>query len=112
MRKLCPTASVLKLGATPVQPSCPQAVRLVGWKHKGFSPHEAGVLCQTKAIKLVPEPDNAHDANAIKVVCGKVHVGYVSRETQNIAKKHRRCTWKFGGYNPNATVIFLKPVLV
>lgn len=32
------------------------------------------------AIDLVPEPDNPHDPNAIKVVCQGVHIGYVPRE--------------------------------
>jgi HIRAN domain len=38
-----------------------------------------------KACWLVPEPDNEHDPNAIKVVvCGR-HVGYVPRDTLTFA---------------------------
>lgn len=31
-------------------------------------------------VELVPEPDNIHDKNAIKVVADGVHIGYVPRE--------------------------------
>ena len=102
--KLCPAANL----GLKVQPTCPQVVRLVGWKYQGLNPHEAGLFCQ-KTVAMVPEPDNAHDVNAIKVVCDGTHVGYVSRETQRIAMQHKNCVWKFGGYNPSATVIYLKP---
>lgn len=29
-------------------------------------------------VKLIPEPDNAHDSNAIKVVFSGTHIGYIS----------------------------------
>lgn len=33
-----------------------------------------------KPIKLIPEPENVHDRNAIKVVIAGEHVGYISSE--------------------------------
>lgn len=38
-------------------------------------------------VSLVPEPDNAHDPNAIKVCVNDVHVGYVPSEKAKRVKK-------------------------
>lgn len=35
---------------------------------------------KSQDFKLIPEPDNAHDSNAVKVVVGDgIHIGYISR---------------------------------
>lgn len=31
------------------------------------------------SVSLVPEPDNIHDSNAVKVMVGEIHIGYVPR---------------------------------
>ena len=33
-----------------------------------------------KPVKLVPEPNNKHDKNAVKVIIAGEHVGYIKRE--------------------------------
>ena len=39
------------------------------------------------AVQLVSEPDNVYDANAIKVIFGDMHLGYVPKNR----------TWQFAG---------------
>ena len=42
----------------------------------------------TNKVQLIPEPENKHDENAIKVLIDDVHLGYVARtETEEIHKE-------------------------
>lgn len=35
-------------------------------------------------LELVPEPENPHDSNAIKIFWNNIHIGYVDKEKTNI----------------------------
>ncbi len=42
----------------------------------------------TNKVQLIPEPENKHDENAIKVLIDDVHLGYVPRtQTEEIHKE-------------------------
>lgn len=41
----------------------------------------------TTNVKLIPEPDNPHDPNAIKVIVDNIHIGYVPAKITNSVKK-------------------------
>ena len=45
------------------------------WYHK-----EDADTYETVNTKLIPEPDNIHDKNAIKIVAGGIHIGYVPKK--------------------------------
>lgn len=38
-------------------------------------------------VNLVPDPDNEHDPNAIKVLLNDIHIGYVPKEKTEDVKK-------------------------
>ena len=49
-------------------------------------------VVQIDEVELIPEPDNPHDPNAIKVVADGVHIGYVpaksTKKTRQLLEKH------------------------
>ena len=51
-----------------------------------------------------------HDSNAVKVLHGEVHIGYISRESQPTFGKHAHCSWKFAGFTGSGTVIYLRAI--
>ncbi len=48
---------------------------VVGMKYRGFKPQDV-----VTGMVLEPEPTNAYDAKAIKVVVGGKHMGYVAKD--------------------------------
>lgn len=53
------------------------------WQGKNFSSYKTyqfEVLDEYKNVDLVPEKDNEHDKNAIKVLVDNILVGYVSKD--------------------------------
>lgn len=50
---------------------------IVGQKFRGLDPYLPGINAGTEVV-LVREPDNKYDKNAVMVVIGGKHVGYLS----------------------------------
>jgi hypothetical protein len=49
--------------------------------------------------EVVPEPENPHDAGALKVMLNGLHVGYVPRDRQHLftePRPVRLCEWGMG----------------
>jgi hypothetical protein len=99
--KLCPPLRNLQLD---IQKKCNARIKVFGWK---ISNTEAGDLIIQGPVEIVPEPTNPTDENALMVMVGETHVAYVARDSQQVATVHLGKQWKFAGYNPNATVIYL-----
>lgn len=55
----------------------------IGYRSKNMTKLiERGAIKVGTPARLVPEPTNPHDANAIQVVIDGEHVGYVARKDQ------------------------------
>jgi hypothetical protein len=56
--------------------------RVVGTNHREEFPKavERGLVRTGAALHLVPDPDNAYDKNAVKVMLGEDWIGFVERE--------------------------------
>ena len=61
---------------------------IAGVKFRGAEARERiTALAPGARLTLRPEPDNEYDPNAVKVLAGGVHVGYLpKRDSQNVAK--------------------------
>ncbi|MBQ0113320.1 MAG: hypothetical protein KBT03_09345 [Bacteroidales bacterium] len=48
-----------------------------------------------KSVELIPEPDNPHDNNAVKVIFNGVHIGYIKRGSCSRVKNLLRDGYEF-----------------
>ena len=64
--------------------------------------HKPDADCDGLSAELIPEPDNKHDKNAIKVIVSGIHVGYVPR---NLTANVKNIMDKFNVYEIDAYFI-------
>jgi hypothetical protein len=56
--------------------ACDTVVEIAGYRHQTS---DKSAVIEGAKLELVPEPDNPHDPNAVRLMAGEIKVGYVNR---------------------------------
>ena len=89
------------------KPVC-QPIAVVGSTYLNLSPPEVVALCKSNTIRLVPEPKNQYDRNAIAVFASK-KIGYVAKDSQATVTQHPGASWRYSGSSTTGFTIYLRP---
>ena len=68
--------------------------------------HDGSYLVQMRPGELSPDPTNEHDANALKVMVGQQHIGWVPKEHAAIVKSRLAAAgWGGGGVEVDLVIL-------
>jgi len=67
-----------------------------------------GEIRHDTEARLIPEPDNPHDANAVRVEIDGAKVGYLPRDLRRNGH-HRWPSWRAGGGSAQPSALNVRP---